>query len=192
MTGASITSRPTGCSQIDFDNYYLEVNYALDGTNEFVSTGATFTNSVAYPLTVTMDFGRGLWSATFNGMLLATNQPMTTTNAPLNLGDVDAVWFPYDPTQPGDNFMVFDNYRIVAQGTAPPAPNLRNVQRLPNGTTLLSLYDEANANFAIDASTNLLNWTALKTNVTTGGYFDFIDNTAAAFPVRFYRGRWVP
>ncbi len=110
---------------LDFDNYYLEVNYALDGTNQFVSTGATFTNGPIYTLTLTMDFGRGRWSAALSGVVLATNQPMTTTNAPLNLGDVDAVWVPYDLANPGDNFMVFDNYQLTRQAVPRP-PRLCN------------------------------------------------------------------
>lgn len=179
---------------IDFDNYYLAVNYALDGTNRFVSTGATFTNGVPYPLTITMDFSRGRWSATLGGTVLTTNLPMTTTNAPLNLGDVDAVWVPYDPVLPGDNLMVFDNYQITAQSGAPPPsrPTLQSFQRLADGSTLLRLYGQANARFAIDASTNLAAWTALKTNVATDGYFDYADTNAAGLRLRFYRGRWVP
>ena len=46
--------------------------------------------------------------------------------------------------------------------------------------------------FAIEASTNLTQWVPLKTNVTTSGYFDYVDQGAAGFLHRFYRGRWVP
>ncbi len=177
---------------LDFDNYYLEVNYALDGTNQFVSTGATFTNGPIYTLTLTMDFGRGRWSAALSGVVLATNQPMTTTNAPLNLGDVDAVWVPYDLANPGDNFMVFDNYQLTRQAAPPHPPTLQSFQRLENGSTLLRLYGQPNDSFAIDASADLAHWTALKTNVATDGYFDYSDTNAVGSRLRFYRGRWVP
>jgi hypothetical protein len=46
--------------------------------------------------------------------------------------------------------------------------------------------------FAIDASTNLVNWVPLKTNITTGGAFDYVEDGASGMPHRFYRGRWVP
>ncbi len=39
---------------IDFDNSTFRISYALDGTNGFVFTGETFTNSVAYELVVQM------------------------------------------------------------------------------------------------------------------------------------------
>jgi hypothetical protein len=37
-----------------------------------------------------------------------------------------------------------------------------------------------------------MNWLSLKTNVTTGGSFDFVDNSGGGLPSKFYRARWVP
>ena len=173
---------------IDFDNYELRVYYWLDNTNARIRSELTFTNGAAYPLTLDMDFSHNLWSATFNGALLATNQPITTTGAALNLGDIDAGWGIYDLSAPGDNFMVFDNYSIT--GLVPP-PRLAVVGMVAGGTAL-QLSGQADTPFAVDASTNLLNWTPLKTNVTTGGSFDFIDAGTASLGNRFYRARWVP
>ncbi|HVV71399.1 MAG TPA: hypothetical protein VHI52_07860 [Verrucomicrobiae bacterium] len=173
---------------LDFDNYELKVYYYLDGTNSRVWSGLTFTNAVEYPLTMDLDFANNRWSARFDGRLLATNQPLTTVGAPLNLGDIDAGWVIYDPAAPGDNFMVFDDYSVTA--TIPP-PQISLLGTVGNAPAL-RLTGLNNNVFVIEASTNLLNWTALKTNTTSGGSFDYIDNTASALNGRFYRGRWLP
>jgi hypothetical protein len=173
---------------LDFDNDDLGVYYYLDGTNNRVWSGLVFTNGVAYPLSMKLDFTRNLWSATFNGMPVTNNQPITTTGLPLNLGDIDAGWVVFDLSAPGDNYMVFDNYQITA---SVPAPRL-GLPGFMNGAPVLRLSGSPNLAFAIDASTNLTSWTPLKTNITVGGYFDYVDDGALGLPRRFYRGRWVP
>jgi hypothetical protein len=50
----------------------------------------------------------------------------------------------------------------------------------------------ADNRFAMEASTNLTSWLALKTNTTTAGSFDFVDDKATNLDRRFYRVRWVP
>jgi formylglycine-generating enzyme required for sulfatase activity len=106
---------------LDFDNYNFRIYYLLDGTNNFVGTGKTFTNDDTNTLVITMNFTQNSWAATFDGVLLATNKAITTTGAPLNLGYVDAVWVVFDPAYPGDNYMLFDNYQITAEVLPPPA-----------------------------------------------------------------------
>src|SRR5262249_50801670 len=120
--------------------------------------------------------------------IVTSNKPITTVGSPLNLGDIDAAWIVYDGNAPGDNFLVFDDYQIT--GTLPP-PQLSFLGTL-GGASTLRLSGQPDTTFAIDASTNLLTWVPLKTNVTTGGYFDYIDNAASSLQRRFYRGRWVP
>jgi hypothetical protein len=173
---------------LDFDNYDLGIYYYLDDTNSRVWSGLEFTNSIPYSLSIDLDFAHNRWSAKFNGALLATNQPITTIGSALNLGDVDAGWIVYDPTAPGDNFMVFDDYLVTA---SLPAPQLK-LLGIFGGQTALRLYGTPDMAFAIEASTNVTQWTPLKTNVTTGGSFDYLDEGAAGLAHRFYRARWVP
>jgi hypothetical protein len=179
---------------LDFDNTALQVNYQLDGTNRFTSANVGFTDELPYLLSVAMDFSRNRWNASLGGALIITNQPITTTKAPLNLGDVDAMWAIGDTNAPGDNYMLFDRYQITAQSrsSAPPPPRLMLSSRLADGSTLLRLSGQTNMSFAIEASTNLTAWTSLKTNITTSGFFDFTDPGATGLTSRFYRGRWVP
>lgn len=176
---------------IDFDNYYYvsNVSYILDGANPLVVTPVSFTNSLPQTLTLTMNFASNRWSATLDDALIATNQPLTTTGLPLTLGDIDAVWLLFDTNAPGDNYMVFDNYRIAA---GPPPPRLQLLGRAANGQVSLRLWGDSDWRFAIEATTNFNQWTALKTNPVVGGFFDYLDTSAAAFSRRYYRARWVP
>ena len=176
---------------LDFDNYYAEIYYALDGTNQFVSTGKNFTNNIRQALVITMNFAQNKWSATLDGAVLVTNKPITTVGAPLNLGDVDAVWVIYSAAAPGDNYLLFDNYTIAAEVIGPPPPRLTLIDRYPN-LTFLRLAGQNNFRFAIDATTNFVNWTGLKTNIVSDGSFDYVDMSAVGLPERFYRARWVP
>lgn len=177
---------------LDFDNYFTDVSYQLDGTNRLVQTGIAFNHDVEYVLTVTLNFSENRWSARLGNSLLTTNQPITTTNAALTLGDVDAVWWVFDPERPGDNFMLFDNYRVTAALPSPPPPQLQFLGRTGDGQTLLRVSGQDNARFALEATTNWMHWIALKTNPISGGSFDYVDVGAPAFPQRFYRARWVP
>ncbi len=173
---------------LDFDNFELKIYYYLDNTNSRVWSGLSYELGTAYPLSMDIDFTNNRWSARFNGVPLATNQPITTVGSPLNLGDIDAGWIIYDPNAPGDNYMVFDDYAITA---SLPPPQLKMLGML-GGATVLRLYGTPDMAIAIDVSTNLVNWVPLKTNITTGGYFDYVDDGSVGLPRRFYRGRWVP
>jgi hypothetical protein len=177
---------------INFRNDELLIYYALDGTNTYVSTGKTFTHEVAYQLVITMNFASNLWSATLDGATLVTNQAITTTGATLDLGDVDAVWRIWtDPPRPGDNYMLFDNYRITAQ-LPPSAPHLDLIERTSAGHVILRLEGTSGARFAIDGTADFSSWTPLRTNTVSDGFFDYVDTTASAISGRFYRARLVP
>jgi hypothetical protein len=177
---------------VEFDNNYLDLVYQLDGTNDVFFTYIPFKNWTNYTLTIAMNFASNLWSAKLDQIVIATNQPITTTNAPLNLGDVDAVWLVGGTNGPGDNYMLFDNYRITAEAlTVTPVPpaQLQFLGRTPQGWALLRTTGATGTSWSLDATTNFVNWTAL---VTNGSYFDYIDTTAAPFSRRFYRARLVP
>jgi hypothetical protein len=178
---------------LDFDNYYLNVYYGLDGTNKLVTTGRTFTNNIPYTLLITMNYAQNQWSATLGGVGLVTNKPITTVGAPLNLGDIDAVWSVFTTNAPGNNYMVFDNYLVTAETVSIPPAKLATLGRTADNQFLLRLTGPSGYRYAIEATTNLVNWVALKTNVVSDGSFDYVDTTAPNFPRRrYYRARLVP
>ncbi|HZR18621.1 MAG TPA: hypothetical protein VFE51_15115 [Verrucomicrobiae bacterium] len=173
---------------LDFDNYELKLYYHLGGATNRMWSGLKFTNDVIYGLSMALDFDANRWSAVFNGALVATNQPITTNGASLNLGDFDAAWAIYDPDLPGDNFMLFDDYQV--SGSVPP-PDL-NLLGLINGAATLRLTGRDANSFAVEASSSLTGWQPVKTNITSGGSFDYVDTAAQGASPRFYRARWVP
>jgi len=180
---------------IDFDNEFLDVSYLRDGTNQIVFTTNTFENATVYTLSVTMDFASNLWSASLDNALIATNQLITSTNAQLTLGDIDAVWLFNQingTNAPGDNFMIFDNYTITAQTLTNPTAQVQLLGRTAEGWTLLRVNGQNGWRWSLDATTNLVNWTALKTNPISGTFFDHVDTAASGRPHRFYRARLVP
>ncbi len=173
---------------VDFYNGDLGVYYSL-GTNELLYTGVDFTNGGSYDLRIRMDFAHNSWSATLSGALLVTDQPIAATYQALDLADIDAVWWPYNKNKPGDNFMVFDNYKVTADALL--SAQLTGFGRDSSGQFLLRLSGPSGSRFAIEASTNFVQWTSLKTNVVTDGYFDYIDSVARTLSKRYYRAREV-
>jgi hypothetical protein len=174
---------------LDFDGVTQSVNYGLDDGMDFFSTGFAFEKLQTYELVITMNFGHNLWSAKLNGLPVVNAKPITTADSALDLGDIDAVWVIRTPEAPGDNYMFFDNYRIVADPVSSIPPTLQIVSRLPNGATVLQLYGEPGLNYTIDASSDLVSWTAMKVVNSTDGVVDYVDNSAANFNMRFYRAR---
>lgn len=175
---------------VDFDNYYMDISYFLDGESGLIETGQSFTSDVQFRFSITMNFQANQWSAAIEGQEFISNAPITTTNASLNLGDVDAGWAIYDPAFPGDNYMAFDDYRLTAEAAATWAW-LESLGFL-NGEFVLRIHGSEGTRHCVDASTDMAEWTSLKTNTVSGGFFDFIDQSAAAHPLRFYRSRRVP
>lgn len=180
---------------LDFDNYYTNISYRLDGNSNYTNTGVYFSPDVTYTLSVTMNFASNRWSAMLDDTLIVTNLPITTTNAPRTFGDVDAVWSLYATNAPGDNFMLFDNYLLTAEtltNPPPPSSQVHLLERTDEGWAVLRVLGQDGSRWSLDATTNFVNWTALKTNTIDGGFFDHVDMTAAPFGRRFYRARLVP
>ena len=178
-----------------FDNADLSIWHELDD-GLLYDTGWGFTNGVStngvYTLDLTMSFPSNRWTALLNGTKIVTNQPITTKSAPLNLGDVDAEWWLTITNKPGDNFLVFDNYTVTADALPAVIPSVQPPLTAGAGQRIVRVNGKNNVQYAVEASTNLVAWTSLKTNIATAGFFDYLDTGAIGLPRRFYRARWVP
>ncbi len=104
--------------RLSFDNNTKAVSYTLDNGLGPVAVGVV--DNQIDSLAVTMDFSRNTWSAVLNGAALANGQPITTAGAALTLGGIGAAEVFYNPTYPGPDGMVFDNYVITAGPTPVP------------------------------------------------------------------------
>jgi len=107
---------------LDFANADLRVYYYLSNSVVRVPTGLEFANNTPMKLVVTMDYTTNKWSATLNGSTLVQNKPITNNNEVLDFGNMAAIWQVDDAAQPGDNYMVFDDYSVVAGQN--PAPKI--------------------------------------------------------------------
>lgn len=175
---------------LDFDNATTGINYGLDGGGGFVSTGFQFTRGAVHELAVTMNFPRNRWQASLDGTVLTAPLPITTTNAALNLGDIDAVWVIRTPGSAGDNYLVFDNYQIAGEPRV-TVPTLVSAARQGDGQLRLVVSAEQATRNAIEVSTNLTRWDAVVTNSALDGAFDVLDGAPLTMPRRFYRVRLV-
>ncbi len=173
---------------LDFDNASTGINYALDGAGGFVATGFQFTRGAVHELAVTLNFPRNRWQASLDGTLLTSPLPITTTNAALNLGDIDAVWAIRTPGSAGNNHLVFDNYQISGEPRV-SVPTLVSASRQGDGFLRLTVQAEQATRNAIEVSTNLTQWTAVTTNGALDGLFDVLDGSPLTLPRRFYRVR---
>lgn len=174
---------------IDFDNSSLEISYLLDDGVEFIPTGLAYDNDGFYDLLVTMDFARNRWSALINDIPLVRSEPITTTGAALNLGDINAVWAIRKLGSPGDNFILFDNFEIVASSRGALRARLEPLGFF-EGVSQLRLFGEEGINYLVEWSANLNDWTPLtKVLAPIGGVVEFGDAEANPLSQRFYRVR---
>jgi hypothetical protein len=177
---------------LEFDNYYGQVNVILDDGAPAFSTEVYFDNDTVYELEVLMDYAHNAWSATLNGVLLATSLPISTLGAPNGLGDVDAVWA-VAGAEAGDNYMLFDDYRIqtIAALTAPKVTGQPVSQSVNAGGGPVSFTVSATGSAPLayqwyrngSAVTNATNATLTLGNIPTnyaGSYAAVVTNLAGA------------
>lgn len=183
---------------LDFDNEDLGVNYILDDQRgqtppSIVPTGFQFTHYEPYDLQIDLNLQRNLWTARINGITIANALPITTVGAPLTLGDIDAVWVIRTPGKPGDNFMLFDDYRISVLDVSEIPPSVEAVGMLTTGTFVVRVLGEPGVNYRLEAATLAASgpsdWKPVNSGVaqSPGGYVDLQDPEAAQYSNRTYR-----
>jgi subtilisin family serine protease len=95
---------------IAFDNATQHI-FRYDGASfEFVGD---FQWDKRFTLTLAFNFDRNLWSANLGTLPLFVNKTIAVTGQARTLGDLDVYWQIGQPGSPGDNGMIFDNFRIA-------------------------------------------------------------------------------
>lgn len=187
-------SNGDGLFSLEFNNQTRVISYVLDDDEGAINTGFDLDHERIYDLRISMNFRRNLWCATMNETVIVNNQPITTKNVELTFSGVDVVWAISAPGRPGDNHMFFDNYSITRAGPPRIAPRVNVQGILPDGKCVLRVFGELDAEYQIEASSDLNIWTPIKTGRTSAdeGILDFVDDQAPRFPARFYRAAIVP
>jgi sugar lactone lactonase YvrE len=101
----------------------------------------------------------------------------------------------FSATQAGNYSVIVSNLAGVALSdvvtltlTNASPGSFQTIAVLPDGSVELELTGATpGAGYAVQASTDLINWITLTTVTNTGPDFEYIDTTAADFPDRFYR-----
>ena len=116
-----------------FRNDNNAIGYNLEGGSA-VNAAPTLLNGHTYNLQVDMNFGQNSWSATLDGISIASNQPITTTGSPLNFGYMGATWhlLGKNSLSWGNNYMVFDNYSIGRGNPSLPIYNVAATSSAPD------------------------------------------------------------
>lgn len=174
---------------LDFDNETKIISYALDDAEPLESTGFEFDNDTFYRIRLDIDFENNQWSAYAGEVVLVSDLPVSTQNLKRDLSDIDAVWAIYKPDAPGDNYMVFDNYRIETWGDPPPPPTLIPLGRLPNGDFVIRIEGEAGGQYQLEATSDFKEWAVVqeKVGLNQNGKLDWVDDSAPSSAARFYR-----
>jgi hypothetical protein len=175
---------------IEFNNDFLRIS-AVNSTNKASKLG-NYTNGVEYALGVSMNFASNRYSVTWNGSTITNNLPIALNGLPLSLGSIAAVWQPSTPTNGADNYMIFDDMRVISSVPVPARPQLKLLTPGGSSAATLQLTGQEGARFAVDGSTNLVTWLAVATNTVSGGTAAYVDATVVGKTTRYYRARWVP
>lgn len=168
------------------------INYALDDGKGFIGTGYQFEYGVVYRLEITLSFGRNRWSASLNGTPVAFELPLSTSLKKISLGSVDAVWAANPKGTWDDNYMLFDDYRIVAYPANAVAPLLELAGLDAKGLAQLKVWGEPAVRYRIQSSNDLLNWTDrdIVTATAPDGLATWTDSQPTA--TRCYRAIALP
>lgn len=98
--------------------------------------------------------------------------------------------FSSPPAASGFDNHLFPTANASFIGRVPVAGQLASLVRLPGGQFQFTLAGDASGTYVVDASANLINWTAIQTNsVPAGGSLIVQDPAATGQPRRFYRVR---
>lgn len=156
----------------------------------FRPTGWSFDFDGTYDLHIWMDFARNSWTALLNDLVLVNGQPISTNSATSrNLGDVDAVWFINNPNGVGNNFMLFDDYRVTADNLKAIPALLEPIGRTAEGYFRFYVHGQPNVPYSVDVTTDFQQWDSLGEFTDPEGTFIFEDDTAVDYPFGFYRLR---
>ena len=171
---------PNGSAVVISSNAYLTVVQPPTNQSVMLGSNATFTALAVGTAPIRYQWQRG-----GTNLPNATSQNLLVTNA--------------QPADAGTYSVVITN--AIGQpaafsatlGVVVPAPVLTQTRMLPGGTIEIVLLQLINQqSYAMEISSNLVDWTVLETFVATGSSKTFTDATATQAKQRFYRARWNP
>ena len=172
---------------VDFETSTRRISSLLED-EQFRDSGWDFSFDGIYTLVVWMDLARNQWTATLNDVVIINSQPITMFDSELSFGDADAVWSIRNTAAPGDNYMLFDDYLVVAEAVTEIPPHLEVIGVNAEGEFDFLVHGQEGLNYSVEVTSDFETWYSLDTVLAPeGGTFRFIDTTSPEFPYGFYR-----
>ena len=94
------------------------------------------------------------------------DKKLTTTGASLTFGDLGPLWVYRKPETPGNNYMVFDEYKITVETSDEPVktpPTLAWTGWTDDGRAMLQMGGDDATDYTVEVSDDLKTWTPLET-----------------------------
>jgi hypothetical protein len=155
-------------------------------------TGYNFENEALYELKFVMDFAANNWSVSVGDEVLLNSKTLTTTGASLTFGDLGPLWVYRKPETPGNNYMVFDEYKLTVETSDEPVktpPTLAWTGWTDDGRAMLQMGGDATTDYTVEVSDDLKTWTPLQTAKPGDTWKEITDPEAPDYEQRFYRAR---
>lgn len=165
--------------------------WRYDGS-EFHDTGIFFDHEVAYEVQLDIDFKANRWSADLDGQALFEDETFSTASLNNGLGDFSFEWELTDPSNPGDNWMSFDDVivqRFAGSGNPEPEPpKTLEIESfaLNGGQVEFSWAASSGQSYRIQSSTDLVEWVNFPQTVTPSDSTGLFS-TSASGPNRYFR-----
>jgi plastocyanin len=161
----------------DYDVWMLDTGFSPSYQEIQVGDTVWWTNDDDWGETHTTTSTQGLWDS-----------------GPVPFGYSVYLTFTYAGTFPYRCSYCYMSGTIVVLAPAPPPkPILTNPLRLPGGDFKFTITNVVvGKSTIIQASTNLVNWTGLSTNVAPATSYLYTNTGAATFSRRFYRAIALP
>lgn len=176
---------------LDFDTKTTNIDF-ISSDGKFHSTSYTFDFDGIYDLVIWMNFQNNHWTALLNDRVIVNSETITPTASDLTLGDIDAVWLITNMNGIGNNYMLFDDYRIAAEALASIPGTLEPVNVDAARNFNFVVHGEKGFKYSIDVTSDFMEWFSLGTYDNPNGTFEFQDTYAKDYPTGFYRLRQVP
>jgi hypothetical protein len=173
---------------LDFETRSGEISF-IPQDGQFYSTGYTFDFAGTYDLILWLNYERNLWTALLNDRVIVNSEPIAQMASDLTLGDVDAVWIIRNPAGVGNNYMLFDDYRISAEAVTSIPGVLEPIGVNGAGHFTFNVHAEKGRSYSVDVTTNFSEWFSLGNFPNTTGTFLFEDTTSKGESKSFYRLR---
>lgn len=176
-----------------FDNTTEDFGIWVDDGAEQTYTGELFFTDVTYELTIIANFSENSWSAYLDAIPIFIDQSLTIITDTPAFGDVSVEWEIADSGNPGDNWILLDDWTIEAITTPATSDPISETISHSSESVTITWQGSAGVAYQIEYSPDLQQWNddlpdSLISAGTASGTLSFTDRPGNE-PGRYYRVR---